>query len=54
MSFLRRDEILGSFKPQELMSLTAQILEILHTQLSRSIEECEAQANPERDVDDQF
>ena len=53
-SFLRSDEVLALFKPQELTSLTAQILAILHTELSGKITRCAEDADPDGDVDDQF
>ncbi len=54
MSFLRSDDILALFKPRELMSLTGQVLAILHTEFSKKIAKCAEDADPDGDIDDQF
>lgn len=54
LSFLRRDDILALFKPQELMSLAGKVLAILDAELSEKIVACAEDADPDGDIDDQF
>ena len=53
-SFVEDESILAMFRPSELMHLTAGLLAKLDVEISEKIAECQAQADPDGDIDSQF
>lgn len=54
VSFIQDDSVLAMFLPSELMHLTAGLLAKLDSEIAEKIAECRDQADPNRDIDNQF